>query len=352
MIAEFLQSPQLKAWVKSELWEVFISAALVGSAALLVTTATAFSCAVVGTGSLTCSQDGIFLFPKAYLASMKSKLEESYISLMEFETVLGIFSSTSFVIQLPIFDVMTVIISATPAMGLGLVSDAHILLTDMVGAAFAAIVAQETVLNFIQAAGLRFFFPFGLMLRAFPITRKLGSTIIAIALIAYFAYPITLIMNNEILHSIKIAEYKPPSRNLFEACEARANEVQLRLQYKELLDKRESIYTTTPPGSTSWFCNWFSPICKLLNAGKDAVHRIGSAISFGFKYAAIGLFDPRLWIGAMYDGILSEINIIGQFLVLSSLLPILDLMICVSLFRSFSVAIGGEEDVIGMARLL
>ena len=54
---------------------------------------------------------------------------------------------------------------------------------------------MDSMLNFIQTTAFTIFFPLGIVLRAFPITRKLGSTIIAVAIAFFFAFPLTILFN-------------------------------------------------------------------------------------------------------------------------------------------------------------
>jgi hypothetical protein len=65
---------------------------------------------------------------------------------------------------------------------------------------FAALLslAQLETLRFFQSAALQFLFPLGLVMRAFPVSRKIGSTLIALALVGAVAYPLSIIMSKSI----------------------------------------------------------------------------------------------------------------------------------------------------------
>lgn len=55
---------------------------------------------------------------------------------------------------------------------------------------------QQQLLVFFMKYSLTLFFPFGVILRAFPLTRKTGSTVIAFALCGFFVYPLLLVFNS------------------------------------------------------------------------------------------------------------------------------------------------------------
>lgn len=58
--------------------------------------------------------------------------------------------------------------------------------------------AQLEALKFFQFSALQFLFPLGIVMRAFPISRKIGSTIIALALVGAVAYPLSILLSKAI----------------------------------------------------------------------------------------------------------------------------------------------------------
>ena len=66
--------------------------------------------------------------------------------------------------------------------------------------------AQRAMLTFAQNNMLTVFLPLGIMARSFPLTRKMGGTIIAMALALYFVYPLTLVLSDQVYRYTGINE--------------------------------------------------------------------------------------------------------------------------------------------------
>jgi hypothetical protein len=71
---------------------------------------------------------------------------------------------------------------------------------------------QIQMVRFFQAVGLQMILPVGIILRAFPVTRKTGSTLIAIAIVGAIVYPLSIVASASIYdktHEI----FKAPASN-------------------------------------------------------------------------------------------------------------------------------------------
>ena len=58
--------------------------------------------------------------------------------------------------------------------------------------------AQYMLLDFFQKTMFIFVLPIGIVMRAFPLTRKVGSSLIAIAIVGYIVYPLTIVLGKSI----------------------------------------------------------------------------------------------------------------------------------------------------------
>jgi hypothetical protein len=58
--------------------------------------------------------------------------------------------------------------------------------------AWFAVMAQSALLEFARNSMMSFFLPLGIIARAFPFTRRIGGSLIALALVLYFVYPVSL----------------------------------------------------------------------------------------------------------------------------------------------------------------
>jgi len=79
---------------------------------------------------------------------------------------------------------------------------------------FGALISfgQIQLVRFFQAVGLQMILPIGIVLRSFPLTRKTGSTLIAIAIVGAVVYPLSIVASTSIYdqtHEI----FKAPPRN-------------------------------------------------------------------------------------------------------------------------------------------
>jgi hypothetical protein len=257
MAGEFMSMPSLKGFSKAELYELGVSAVILLLLAALVTPGGAFDMVGRGfmvepspssigpelcqewkdlhgpvhydpssgtwyaeNGNIAFGQANYFLGCKPklsniiYLSSgwnplagvpadvfpgvITSRLMKGYTSLMLTQMFTGFLSGLSTGISTPLFKVLGKDISFMIFIGLTPLNQAHTTIVDLLGTAFAAFTGQNMLLNFIEEAALTAFLPLGLMMRAFPFTRKTGSTIIAVVAAAYFVYPISILINQQI----------------------------------------------------------------------------------------------------------------------------------------------------------
>ncbi|MFH1286008.1 MAG: hypothetical protein ABIH99_05500, partial [Candidatus Micrarchaeota archaeon] len=201
MIAEFMRSPELNAWAKSELYEVMISAFIVGSLFGLILLANGVAM------EFTDNQGTLFgsgSVGSKFIDSMSGatgKVTLLYLQLLGWDFTVSIASSlsTSFIPPfLPPLGIIT-FISFTPFGGLIPVAHALYFFSDMVFMTWFIFAAQGVLLNFFQEHMFRFFLPLGIVLRTFPLSRKLGSTLIALAIVTYVVYPLSLVFNSYII---------------------------------------------------------------------------------------------------------------------------------------------------------
>ena len=129
---------------------------------------------------------------------MGSRLIKGYVSLMLTQMFTGLIAGFSTGIQVSLFKVLAVDVGLQPWVALGPLNQAHTTIVDLLGTAYAAIAAENMLLKFIESAALPIFLPFGLLLRAVPFTRKTGSTIIAVVVAAYFVFPVSILINQQI----------------------------------------------------------------------------------------------------------------------------------------------------------
>ncbi len=220
MIAEILKSPQLNAWAKNELSEFIVTALILGGLALGLTLMNTLvfdmtggldhfgvandyldqmikapSLTNAGVGLAEWWQTNIMNSPVEFQKRV-GDLNQSYITLWVFEILSGVLGSliTGFILSAgPSLAYLR--IGMSPLAGLSQLTPTILSLMDMVAVLILAFVAQKALLVFFKETMFRLFLPLGIALRAFPLSRKLGSTLIALAVTCYVVYPLTLVMN-------------------------------------------------------------------------------------------------------------------------------------------------------------
>ncbi len=222
MFSTAFQSNELKGWAKKELSEFIFTGALIGIAYSLIIIITALTTAYVGQTPYESAA--------AFLDTAQADLIEAYTHVISLKTIITFISTFEFKIgwltallsaasvNLPgLLGSFAAIVSnfglkyGSPfGMLLGPLSSFESFMQPM----FFAMFVQHELLNIIQKTMLPIVLPLGVLLRAFPLSRKTGSTLIAIALAAYIIYPISLIVSNAMyieMKNILYTEMEPGS---------------------------------------------------------------------------------------------------------------------------------------------
>ena len=222
MIGMGFQYRELVAWANSEFWEATLNAALVGLCIALVLMISDLT--LVMTGSTDHIQEG-----KKYLDWAGGDLGLSWAGLMGQTEVMGIGASTWWRFTIPI----PIIPTAAPTTILYLRSGSTLAflagwqqiisgfgpLIYIVAVSMFGTFAQKAMLLFAQNNMLSVFLPLGIIARGFPLTRKMGGTLIAMALALYFVYPLTLVLSGSIYslyHGNHAGSEKDPDMGYFE----------------------------------------------------------------------------------------------------------------------------------------
>ena len=188
--------PSVISWAKQEFLEASLTAMLIVVFLFLTTTMETVSTAIAGGNAYDIAFD--------YLNDADSSLDGLFARLVIFQGIIGAIASLSFsfYVPLPILPApfttfvdlrLGTTLPAMPSLDALLYGVGPVLY--MVYATKFAIYAQKVMLFFSGTAMKSFFLPMGLIFRAFPITRKMGGTIIAMALALYFVLPIALAVN-------------------------------------------------------------------------------------------------------------------------------------------------------------
>ncbi|VVC00647.1 Uncharacterised protein [uncultured archaeon] len=325
---------------------------------------------------------------------MTKKLATGYGSLMLTEMFTGLLSGFYTGLHLPVFDVIAVDLGLNPWISLSPLNQFHTILVDLLGNTYGAFVGQKMLLDFGEEAMLPVFLPFGILLRVFPFTRKTGSTIIAVVFAVYFIYPISILINQQILQMIV---YPPPTPNypncadITHACsknsdcctfDCRAGECvspltdfsEYRSIYaicqekpedgtnlKAIKDKADFVLGTIADDQNKQLENTYfsgtastSPWTKTnarLKEGEQELLRKGVEAGKFFTY---GMLLPMP--GAATQVVFNAIEVmavqVAQFALLAVVFIVLEIVITMTLFKDFALMIGGEPRLFGLSKLV
>ncbi|MEM3030130.1 MAG: hypothetical protein QXH27_00190 [Candidatus Micrarchaeia archaeon] len=195
MLSELLRSPELQAWAKNELAEAAVSALMVG---LVFSSLTVLNTIV---SDMTGGYSHIGL-GYAYLSETLNDLTRVYTRLLTLDAGIGTLGTMGTVLYPQLFGIPigTTMpnVGISPLVGLTMVNGMIVKIADAAALTIVNLMAQQALLEFIYEQFFTFFLPFGLILRTFSLTRKLGSTIIALAISGYVVFPLTLALNKGI----------------------------------------------------------------------------------------------------------------------------------------------------------
>jgi len=435
MAGELMSMPTLKGFAKAELYELGVSAVILLILALLITQGGPFDlvgrgfmatgadasqppklCAewkaihglpardaitgtwYVPTGNIVFGQANYFLGCKldvklnlnpwsdvpsdSFPGVMTSRLAKGYMSLMLTQMFTGLLAGFYTSIQLSLFKVLAADVGIVPWVALGPLNQAHTIIVDLIGTTIAAFTAQNMLLLFIEKAALAVFLPFGMVLRAFPFTRKTGSTVIAVVVAAYFVFPIAILIDEQMW--IMIAD--PPCANnglpvgsptaCYKDADCCSNNCRGNVCSSAVTDFKEyrSIYSIcSDPAKIDKTLNaiakqqddrtleaYFSgnpapavptqPEAKL----KDGLGALTKQHRTAFTEFTMSLLNPLPSQTA--QTVFSQIEVLvldaAQFALLGMIFTVVTVVLSLTMMKDIAVLIGGEPRIFGLSKLV
>lgn len=314
---------------------------------------------------------------------MTSRLAKGYFSLMLTQMFTGLLAGFSSGLSIPLFKVLTIDIGLTPWVALGPLNQAHTSIVDLIGTTFAAFTAQNMLLKFIEKSALAVFLPFGLMLRAFPFSRKTGSTVIAVVVACYFIFPISILLDQQIWMLIvdppgepgclgvatsctadkdccsydcrngvcavpltEFAEY----RSIYSLCEGNPSQAQINETLETIADEQDKrtleLYFTGNPAVVN-----ATKAEGRLNDGLGSIAKQHAGSAWQFTKA---LLNPSPMRTAQV--VFSEIEVLvmdaGQYALLAMLFVVVSIVVSLTMLKDIAILIGGEPRIFGLSKLV
>ncbi|OIO20907.1 hypothetical protein AUJ17_04310 [Candidatus Micrarchaeota archaeon CG1_02_47_40] len=361
MFGEFFSSPQLKAWVKGELYELGGSALMVALVAVLLVLFAAISQTLAG-------NEDFYSQPKLFLNIVKTKGIHNYVSLNMYEMLIGFFSTMRISLFLPMTPVNRLSLSLAPAIGTQMVSEANILITDFMGVAIGITAVQLLVLEFFEKTMLKLFLPIGILLRCFFLTRRLGTSLVVFALVAYFVFPASVMVMKEVWYNTQVTDYGD-YMSIVELAQSDVTDTQTYLEEMQTSGQNAGEEAVARTGRDytfggfvdcggqvqgalkNLFCSAWLFIAGTLDVLWIALGMIGKVITMVFTMME-SLTDMRKLPIVFYFGALKSIGVMTQYLTFVVAGLVLEIIITITAYRSLAAALGGEVEIFGLSKLV
>ena len=322
------------------------------------------------------------------------RLMKGYSTLMLTQIFTGFLSGFYTSINIPAFKVIGVDISFLPWVMLNPLNQAHTMIVDLIGTAMAAVTAQNMLLKFIEVSALPVFLPLGLMFRAFPFTRKTGSTIIAVVVAAYFIYPMSILLDQQIWSMIvsppctplpngatsclpqgspctsnaECASYSCRAnqcaspitdfteyRSIFEICKGNPDDAKIQSTFNALEREQNQtlldMYFSGDPNAPAPTSHAATQAAGRLNDGLGtlAAEHGGAVLKFG---TALRFPLP----GPAAQTVFSQIEVLimdaAQYVLLTMLFVVVSIVVSLTLLKDFAILLGGEPRIFGLSKLV
>ncbi len=406
MFGSSFQIPAATAYAKEELYYFFISITV------FLTLASTYAIINSALNALT-PYDNYIIASKVYLKEFQSKIIGMYVHFQILEFLIGLFSSLNFsasglanyfitdivscitgiggeaiqsvttrianFLQIASISHIDLSVSAAPAAGLGIVATLHTLYVDLIGYTLIILIVMEVVLDFVNQTAWSIFIPLGLSMLCFPIFRRVGITIISLAFIMYFVYPLTLLTGYEIYKRVNYFEestkYHPAfpiyiSSGIMHSTDEAPEAIEVGDETEEIgnLFRRDEkqFPAMTPSSSVDAQRSFYERIGQGISASLGFIGdflRAGFGAIKGVAYIFWSLFVIVMKIFTFstnsYDiynitalEIFNSLSIESLYILIAFVQPLISMIVVISLYRDITSALGGETDLFGLTERL
>lgn len=424
MAGEFFSMPTLRGFAKAELYELGVTAVVIAISVMLITPGGPFDMITRGfldpgtPADRACKEwksihgqydpvsgnypDGNLAFAHAdyfigcrvdFLTQMTSaltlgildtnsgimiaKLTTAYMNLMLMEFFMGFLSTVNFHLTILTPILIGIDIGLPPHAGLTPLLEFNTTLTDMVGSTIAAMTAKKMLLNFIEENAIGVFLVLGIFLRALPFTRKTGSTIIAIVFAAYFVFPTSVLLNQQIWRAIENPPGPPGCLEVGTACTADSEccsgncamgagrcaamlsdfdhvKSFINTCYGKSEDEIRDSLDSQAQHQQAQLEQYFD------DQGEEAVStRTTSRLKSSLGTAGNVIVGPMLSMnipigsGPLTFGFVEKaMNDMGRLMLIILIFTVIEILLTITLMKDFAIMIGGEPRVLGISKLV
>lgn len=363
LMSKIIDIPSLSASAKEMIAELTFTAFLLGSiVGISLILNTIFGSLACPAGAIHCNHIDVAYYS---LKMVGNNLRTLYVDLYAYDVVISLLSS----INIPLFPIhiflfiFTINISIFP--GLVLLSEAHTLIVEGIGYAYAMVIVKQLLLEVSAIAAPFIILPLGIVLRCIPGTARTGSTLIAFSITLYFIMPLAFTMSNYMIFDyVKPSPYfiefdKPSGLSTLCGPKDKSGEMD-HDKINDMIEHITDIYGDNQKGienAQGADVGFWGNIKNVFEGAYEAISDLASIftsiIQLTFSYSSFyELLLPISFTKGFYIYLVKELVLYSQFLVIVVTTTVLEFIVIVTGHRSISPAIMGEMEIFGITKII
>lgn len=353
IIAKAFSLPALEAWTKIEMQEALISALVLLIVLATVTSSNEIVSVMTGIPDYMTAAQGT-------LSYQQEVMRDIFTELMELNHYIAKIAGFSYSQSAGAL-IVSAYWSRVPMGGLSALSLPMATAMDQLSLAMLTTSAQKLFLQFFAFVVPTFMLPLALVLRTFPLTRKIGAALIAVAVGLYIIFPFSVILGGAIYNSVRTAPGSDISdAKIGEIAVASTMDIGDPPFSDMICSKTMAVFTSI--GELGWGLLICIPLMiaslGIINWGMcypivQLVYLVAvSTFPLGFTSALQGYTSRVDWhvlYNSLYNNALPATSL---SLMLSLVLFLLAVIMTVSATRAIAVALGGEGQLYGLSKLV
>lgn len=372
MFGKLMDTPEIYARVEEEKNQFFTTIFIVVAVVTISATINSVISQMFCGNTTSCD---LFSFAKSWIDTLRTEMIQFYVMLYIGEFMIGTVSTMSFSVMLLriITGVFPLQFGVGPLSGVSLYAEGLITVLNWMELAIASIIMKQVILEFVEYAALSIILPLGVVLRAFPLTRTTGSSIIAFSIVLYFIVPLSFAFSNYMLFEL----YNPGTTTSFgdiftsgfkeevvmpvslSSCDAstieemqnKLNELKSNISSEIEIIERETGEELNIDTVDFWEKELSTE--KYLNAKETIAEKYKKSSTLSRIWEILKLIsNPTAYYYYFYNQIVYALTYTSKFLVASMFSLIVEVLIIITFYRTIAMAIKGEAEIFGIGKLV
>lgn len=358
LFSKFLSSSQLEAFAREE-FSQFVFTMLMFASFLTFSVLASTLASLMVCGGSSCDHISLALYS---ITTVEKALASTYIRLYGYELTIGLLSTITFNVPLPVMPITMVWLSLSPFAGLEPVSNAMVTLIESVGYLFGLAYGREMLVYFFRDITPTVLLPLGFAMRAMPFSRRTGSSLIAIAFAGYFVYPLSILLSHYMI-------FETPAVNAMEVVNTPPAPVLCDPPYTPGTPEYENYVNNSNAKIAQEWESQLSAVAGSGSGGTSIFGLMAGGLGLAFEgftsflaafFGAVterynfNLLSPNMspFIHFAYFFVMSKTVALAQFMIMALVTFVFEIIISVTAFRSLSQVLGGEVEILGLTKVV